>query len=385
MQPTILDNSDTLMVAVFDVDEQRNLYANRALEQFNGATLRDLQSQGLQTFFHRVHPDDAPTIMQHIRKHLSSLPSNRHRAMVTFRQLNANGEWRLLELTDLVFRRDDSGKVRQTLSIMVDITGYSDDEPTYDIHWLREQLVLQQRTLQTLDNALRQADHEFRTLLALISSSIQFLSRYLDRITVDQRRKRLAGIQQAVLQISDMLQAIRLYLHGFRQTLSVTVEDYPLRMTVQAALEETGQRLGDERIRFNSDIADGVVSQGYPDITRLIVVEVLRNALLYSAGDTLVQVDLSIQQQTSTDGKASDMIVLSVQDEGIGIPEDDLLYIYEPFYRGSNLGYVPGIGLGLSNSRAALQYIGGSIEVESNTEGDQQGTLFTVRWPLLLR
>jgi signal transduction histidine kinase len=75
-----------------------------------------------------------------------------------------------------------------------------------------------------------------------------------------------------------------------------------------------------------------------------------------------------------------DQLVLSVRDEGIGIPARDLPHIFERYFRGSNIeGWMWGSGIGLAGTKQIVEQHGGTIEVDS-IEGE--GSTFTVRLPL---
>ena len=72
---------------------------------------------------------------------------------------------------------------------------------------------------------------------------------------------------------------------------------------------------------------------------------------------------------------------VTVRDQGIGIPEADLPYIFERFHRARNTeGQIRGTGLGLAGAQQIMAQHGGRIEVAS-VEG--AGSTFTVLLPLL--
>ncbi|MCA0971951.1 HAMP domain-containing protein [Halobacillus litoralis] len=74
------------------------------------------------------------------------------------------------------------------------------------------------------------------------------------------------------------------------------------------------------------------------------------------------------------------MALIHVQDEGSGIPDQDLPFIFERFYRGSNKKLrVRGLGLGLSISSLLAKAQEGELLV---TETSESGTTFTLRFPL---
>ncbi|MBM4153343.1 MAG: sensor histidine kinase, partial [Kiritimatiellaceae bacterium] len=72
------------------------------------------------------------------------------------------------------------------------------------------------------------------------------------------------------------------------------------------------------------------------------------------------------------------MIELSVQDEGIGIAQEDQERIWTRLYRAEQSRSTPGLGLGLSLVRAIVEAHGGSVAVQSEL---QRGSCFTIRLP----
>ena len=76
---------------------------------------------------------------------------------------------------------------------------------------------------------------------------------------------------------------------------------------------------------------------------------------------------------------ASGWAVLTVHDDGVGIPAADLPHIFERFYRAGNAGRAWGSGIGLAGARQIVEQHGGTVTVESN-EGE--GATFTVRLPI---
>ena len=73
-------------------------------------------------------------------------------------------------------------------------------------------------------------------------------------------------------------------------------------------------------------------------------------------------------------------ITLQVTDKGVGIPSEDLKYLFEPFHRGSNVSNITGTGLGLSIVKQAVEVHNGTITVESVLG---EGSCFIVTLPKL--
>ncbi len=70
--------------------------------------------------------------------------------------------------------------------------------------------------------------------------------------------------------------------------------------------------------------------------------------------------------------------LVAIQDEGIGIPADELPHIFSPFYRARNADSVGGHGIGLALSKAIIEKYGGRIAVSSTLN---RGTLFEIHLP----
>lgn len=96
----------------------------------------------------------------------------------------------------------------------------------------------------------------------------------------------------------------------------------------------------------------------------------LDNALKYSPKEAPVELGLH-----RDDGNA----VVTVRDRGCGIPEEDLPYIFDRFYRAQGSSRADGTGLGLALAREITDHLGGQIEVESSPD---EGSTFSVRLPL---
>ncbi|HUE88108.1 MAG TPA: HAMP domain-containing sensor histidine kinase [Vicinamibacterales bacterium] len=101
-----------------------------------------------------------------------------------------------------------------------------------------------------------------------------------------------------------------------------------------------------------------------------VVTNLLSNAIKYSAAGSNVDVELRVER---------DRYILTVADEGIGIPEAAVAHLFQPFHRVKGRREdIPGTGLGLSVSRRIVEAHGGYIDVYS-VEG--RGSIFRVSLP----
>ena len=149
------------------------------------------------------------------------------------------------------------------------------------------------------------------------------------------------------------------------------------RQVVRECMEaaRTRHHLPPEVLRYEeaSSNGAGIRVLGSAEDLHTAVFNVLDNAIKYS-GET---VDVRVRLDTPDEKR----VVLSVQDQGVGIPPDDLKSIFKRFYRVSHrsLANVKGTGLGLFIVKAIARKHGGKVFAESGGEGE--GTTVTIELP----
>jgi len=96
-----------------------------------------------------------------------------------------------------------------------------------------------------------------------------------------------------------------------------------------------------------------------------VIVNLLENALKYSAADLPIEVEARVER---------DQLHLSVRDRGQGIPDDDLERVFDKFYRCVTPGVARGAGLGLAICKGFIEVHGGRIRVERRAHGGTEAT-----------
>ncbi|MEQ8957721.1 MAG: PAS domain S-box protein, partial [Coleofasciculus sp. C2-GNP5-27] len=157
---------------LYDVIEQRNVYANRSTVERLGYTPQDIQDIATDFMSHLVHPEDIPHILDH-QKHLTTLTENEHLTL-EYRMKHANGEWRWFRSRETVFSRTVEGLPQRVLGIAEDITDYKQVEDV--LRQTNEDLEqrVKQRTVE-LENAHQQLRfHVENSPLGVIEWDSQF-------------------------------------------------------------------------------------------------------------------------------------------------------------------------------------------------------------------
>lgn len=102
-----------------------------------------------------------------------------------------------------------------------------------------------------------------------------------------------------------------------------------------------------------------------------IFTNILLNALKFSDKKSRIKFEVNMISPA--------MAGFTITDSGIGIPEDEMNYIFEPFYRAGNSKHVRGSGLGLAVVRDCLKLHKGEISFESKVG---TGSIFKVILPV---
>ncbi len=224
------------------------------------------------------------------------------------------------------------------------------------------------------------ASHEFRTPLGGILTSASLIGRYAGPKDQDKRERHLGIIKASVKNLTSILNDFLSLdkLEGGKVVCRPS--DFNLSAFTTELFEEMrplakkGQRLLEDYHDWASDEdpGDGISPRDVfldKDMCRNILINLISNAIKYSPEGTEIRLDV---------GFHSDRVVLTIQDQGIGIPEEDQKHLFGKFFRAKNALTVQGTGLGLNIVKSYLDLMGGSIEFNSR-EG--KGTNFTVTLP----
>ncbi|MCC7206367.1 MAG: PAS domain S-box protein [Anaerolineae bacterium] len=236
---------------------------------------------------------------------------------------------------------------------------------------LRQALAKEQELGELKSRFVAMASHEFRTPLATIQATADTLIAYRDRMGDDQITEKLSIICQQVGLLRDVMRDLlhlaRLETHQVEFEPVETDPDALCRDVIEEFRSHPGAT---HRVAY---VCGPVPSRVPLDrrLMRQIISNLVSNAIKFSEAGKTVNVRLE------QDGNA---LALIVQDEGLGIPDVDLKYLFKPFYRATNVGAISGIGLGLVATKESVDLHGGAIAVESKVG---VGTTFTVRIPIV--
>ena len=247
----------------------------------------------------------------------------------------------------------------------IDVTKYKQVEVQTQQALTAEKALCQNKT-----KFVSMVSHEFRTPLNIISFSTSLLKRHLSQWNEAKQLKYLNRLQTAVEQLSHLMDEVLIIGRAEAGKLKFDPQLLDLNLFCHNLLREinfsqpTRQKVNKVNlVNYKTILAD-------KNLLKLVLVNLLGNAVKYSPADHTVKLTVSCDDE---------QIVFQIADRGIGIPVDEQPKIFEPFHRSSNVGDLPGNGLGLAIAKKIVELQGGQIFLESEVN---VGSTFTVKIPL---
>jgi PAS domain S-box-containing protein len=220
-------------------------------------------------------------------------------------------------------------------------------------------------------NLLSTVSHELRTPLASIKGYASMLLTYEDKVKSAQKRESLEAIDRSADRLTELIDHLLDMSRLDAGLLRLEIQTVEPREIFTAAVAEA--KLRAPKYRFKTTF-DSALPEIAADGRRLrqVIDNLLENAIKYSPQKTVITV--------SVEAKPDELLV-SIVDQGIGIPADELNKIFERMYRiDQKLEKDPGgLGLGLSFCKALVIAHGGRIWAESQVG---KGSTFYFTLPL---
>ncbi len=198
------------------------------------------------------------------------------------------------------------------------------------------------------------AAHELRTPMTSIYGYIELLlQRNFDekmRREILEAMQRQAGV--IVNMINELLDLARIDARGGKDFI---LEEFSLKDLLTNVILDLKLENASRNIVLVLPEAD-VITKGDAAKIRQAIVNVLNNAEKYSAKHSEIVVELQC-----TDQEAG----IRVQDQGVGMTDDQLKHVCERFWRADRSGNIPGTGLGMSIVKEIVEYHDGHLSIQS--------------------
>jgi two-component system NtrC family sensor kinase len=211
--------------------------------------------------------------------------------------------------------------------------------------------------------------HDLRSPLTAILGYVELIQR--SGQLNSQQEEFIRRVQLSVGQITNLVSNL-LDLGRIEAGLDTAKEKTPVSVLARYALESIRGSASNKGLALQSDLPDDLpLVMGAPIRLRQMIGNLLDNAIKYTPPGGQVRIEANSE---------GDQIILRVHDTGPGVPPADQPYLFDKFFRGSNVpNDLPGTGLGLSIVKSIVDNHDGRIWVDS-TPG--RGTTFTIVLPI---
>lgn len=213
------------------------------------------------------------------------------------------------------------------------------------------------------------ASHEFRTPLSTILSSVSLIDKYKSEEEDEKRHKHVERIKSAVtnmtLILNDFLSAGKLE--------EGKVTNNPVATNISEVVKEISGELSNllksgQKIQYNHAGKEEIMIDR--QFFRNIIINLLSNAIKFSPENKPIIITTKVNEV---------QLQIMVQDQGIGIPNDEKSNLFERFFRAKNASNIQGTGLGLNIVSKYVEELKGQITFESELNA---GTTFYITIPL---
>ena len=270
--------------------------------------------------------------------------------------------------------RDEDGEVRKLVTVSRDITEqkHAEQERAQLLASERSARSEAERAARLKDDFVSTLSHELRTPLNAILGWVGVLKQHQSADTlakaidvIDRNSRRQSQM------VDDLLDMSRIMSGKMRLDVQ--------RLDVSSAIEEavaSAQPAADAKgVRLVKVLGSAAIVQGDPGRVQQVVWNLVSNAIKFTPRGGMVQV---------TSRKVDSHVHIQVSDTGQGIRPDVLPHVFQRFRQGdaSPTRHHGGLGLGLAIVKNLVEMHGGSVEAAS--DGENLGSVFTVRLPLAL-
>lgn len=228
-----------------------------------------------------------------------------------------------------------------------------------------------ERELNTLKSRfVSMASHEFRTPLSTILSSADLLEMYTTEEQQDKRLKHTTRIKSAVNNLISILNDFLSLSKLEEGKIEISPVEFNLEGFCEEVMDDVQALLKPGQVFQHHGLRSDTVIFLDKKMLKNILINLFSNAIKYSDPGKTIDCFVEIKDNE---------LWVSVQDHGIGIPEEEQQHLFTRFFRAHNAENIPGTGLGLNIVKRYIELMNGRINFESILG---EGTTFHIHIPL---
>jgi two-component system sensor histidine kinase VicK len=218
---------------------------------------------------------------------------------------------------------------------------------------------------QKLSQLISTVSHELRTPITVLMMSMEYLTKYQNSLTNELEEKLLDGISRNINLLNKLAEDILLISRVDEDKLEIEWKEYSPSKIIKDILYLM-EPIGEEknisfRIKVDHQIQLKGDSKRIDQIFRIII----DNAIKYSNENSTITIEATNNYQGKYNLNGNKGVLFQFKDQGRGISEEDMPYIFERFFRASNVDKIAGTGLGLAIAKDLIAAHKGSVYIES--------------------
>lgn len=259
--------------------------------------------------------------------------------------------------------KDEKKNFKHFFLIISDITEQKEQE-----HKIALSLIKEMELNEMKSQFITIASHEFRTPLSTILTSSELIEKYDNATEHTKKEKHYRKIQTSVQRLKEILIDFMSASDIERGNIKNCPIPFNLVEFVENLTEEIKSFNGTHQVKYkhigpyNNVILD-------KKLLRVCMGNLLINAYKYAPDGGLIEI--------TTEQSKPNSILISIKDNGIGIPENDQTHIFKQFFRAKNAENIQGTGLGLHITQCLTKIMGGKI---SFTSQEKVGSTFFLKF-----
>ncbi len=220
-------------------------------------------------------------------------------------------------------------------------------------------------------NLLRAVSHDLRTPLTAILGSTSTIVENYNVLTDDVKKEFLQGIYADAEWLNNLVDNILSMTRFNEGTIKINKEMEAVEEIISEAVTRVKKRAGEHEIKISIP-EELIMIPVDGTLIEQVIVNLLDNAIKHTPEGSEIHISVK---------PAEDHVVFEVSDNGPGIPESDLLHIFNRFYKSEKMtDHVrSGIGLGLTICKSIVEAHGGEITVNNKPSG---GAVFRFMLPI---
>ncbi|MES2627385.1 MAG: HAMP domain-containing sensor histidine kinase [Bacteroidota bacterium] len=249
---------------------------------------------------------------------------------------------------------------------------HNDNEVSRLSSTFNELLSRVETAFETQKNFISNASHEFGTPLTAIMGEAEVML-MKDRDPEDYRRSLKSILEQAE-RLNDITQSLLVLAQTGGSRKSIMLEPLRVDELVWASKVLLNRINPKSQVQLDFELLPEDPARltvlGSKHLLQLALTNILGNGSKYSGNQP---VELSM-------ASGNNQVIITITDHGIGIPEDEIPYIYDPFFRASNTTSFEGYGIGLPLTRNIIRLHNGKMDVFSKIG---EGTTVQLKLPVM--